>query len=382
MPRPRRVTIAASLAGCLFATVLAGLASVAHAFSPDPGHPDAAPTAPAPPGPQATAAEVRAPAHDLTVRPLRRLTVPDAVVVLRHPAGTKQVTRLKHAAGVRTATTLDRGVIHLDGHRLLAAGVDPSAVRGFTPSLTARSDALWQAVARGEMAISYAESHGLRHRLGATLPVHGRHDARVPLRVGAFASLGLGKAQVVVDRTDARLLGLHRARALIVSAPKLTIDALTARVHRVFGRHAVVHSARPDVVRVEVVSDYARATIPSSYLSLYRSAASTCAGLPWTVLAGIGAVETGHGANVHKSTKGAVGPMQFLPSTFASYGIDGNGDGVADVHNPADAVYSAARYLCLWGAGRGGQALYDAVWAYNHADWYVRMVFSLANAYA
>ena len=74
--------------------------------------------------------------------------------------------------------------------------------------------------------------------------------------------------------------------------------------------------------------------------------------------------------------------MQFLPSTFASYGMDGDGDGIADIHDPSDAVYSAARYLCLWGAGRGGQALYDAVFAYNHADWYVREVFTLANAYA
>jgi membrane-bound lytic murein transglycosylase B len=100
------------------------------------------------------------------------------------------------------------------------------------------------------------------------------------------------------------------------------------------------------------------------------------------VLAGIGAVETGHGSDVRRSPKGAVGPMQFLPSTFAVYGMDGDGDGRADVMNPADAVYSAARYLCLWGGGRGGQALYDAVWAYNHAVWYVRRVFAFANAYA
>jgi hypothetical protein len=378
MPRPPWVTIAAVLAGCLFATVLAGLASVANALGPDA---DADPPAAAAPATQATAPETRHLQHHLAVRPLRHLHAPDAVVVLRHPARPHQVVRLRHATGIRAASALDRGVVHLGGRRYLAAGVDPSAVRGFTPSLTARSDALWQAVARGEMAVSYAESHGLRHRLGATLPVKGRHHRHASLRVGAFASLGLGRAQLVVDRADARQLGLHRAKALVVSAPKLTIDTIAGKVRRVFGAHATVHSARPQVVR-EVVSDYARATIPASYFSLYRAAAGTCAGLPWTVLAAIGAVETGHGANVHRSTKGAVGPMQFLPSTFASYGIDGDGDGVADIHNPADAVYSAARYLCLWGAGRGGQALYDAVWAYNHADWYVRMVFNLANAYA
>jgi membrane-bound lytic murein transglycosylase B len=168
---------------------------------------------------------------------------------------------------------------------------------------------------------------------------------------------------------------------LLIRAPHLAVSTVALDVRRIFGQHAVIHDARPHVVQ-QPISAFAQSTIPAPYLSLYRSAAGTCAGLPWTVLAGIGAVETGHGANVHRSVKGAVGPMQFLPSTFAEYGVDGDGDGDADIHNPADAIYSAARYLCLWGAGRGGQALYDAIWAYNHADWYVRLVVQYANAYA
>ena len=100
------------------------------------------------------------------------------------------------------------------------------------------------------------------------------------------------------------------------------------------------------------------------------------------MLTAIGAVETGHGANTHVSSKGAMGPMQFLPSTFAAYAVDGDRDGVADIGDPADAVYTAARYLCYAGAGLGGQSLYDAIWAYNHADWYVREVINLAIAYS
>ena len=122
---------------------------------------------------------------------------------------------------------------------------------------------------------------------------------------------------------------------------------------------------------------------PSSlYMSIYHHAADTCAGLSWTVLAAIGQVESGHGRNPSTSSAGAMGPMQFLPSTFAHYAVDGDHDGLADIMNPYDAIYTAASYLCANGAGRGGDALYNAIWHYNHADWYVQMVLALSQKYA
>src|SRR5206468_12613207 len=108
--------------------------------------------------------------------------------------------------------------------------------------------------------------------------------------------------------------------------------------------HAHVQLVRPPHVNQAIISTYARSVIPASYLRLYRAAAATCRGLPWTVLAAIGTVETGNGANTSTSKKGAMGPMQFLPSTFAAYAVDGDGDGVANIQDPADAIYSAARY--------------------------------------
>ena len=122
---------------------------------------------------------------------------------------------------------------------------------------------------------------------------------------------------------------------------------------------------------------------PRTYRELYLAAAATCRGLSWSVLAAIGQVESNHGRNAGVSSAGARGPMQFLPSTFASVGVDGDGDGLADIDNPFDAVYSAARYLCRAGIGAGTpQALHDAVFAYNHAEWYVQQVLALADAYA
>ena len=75
--------------------------------------------------------------------------------------------------------------------------------------------------------------------------------------------------------------------------------------------------------------------------------------------------------------------MQFLPSTWAQWGIDGFGQtGTPDVMNPYDAVPSAARLLCADGAASGGRSLYNAIFDYNHADWYVNEVLALAAEYA
>ncbi|MGI8536387.1 MAG: lytic transglycosylase domain-containing protein, partial [Mycobacteriales bacterium] len=120
---------------------------------------------------------------------------------------------------------------------------------------------------------------------------------------------------------------------------------------------------------------------PRNYRELYIDSARYCKGLSWTVLAAIGQVESGHGRNLGPSSAGALGPMQFLPSTWAAYGVDGDRDGRADIMNPFDAVPSSAAYLCRFGANRGPDGLYNAIFAYNHADWYVQKVLGLAAQY-
>jgi membrane-bound lytic murein transglycosylase B len=123
---------------------------------------------------------------------------------------------------------------------------------------------------------------------------------------------------------------------------------------------------------------------PSNYLELYQwSAQEYCPGLSWTVLAAIGEIESGDGANDGPSSAGALGPMQFIPSTWATWGIDGFGQaGTPDIMNPLDAVPSAARMLCADGAGAGGSSLSAAIYDYNHATWYVNEVLELASEYA
>jgi hypothetical protein len=119
----------------------------------------------------------------------------------------------------------------------------------------------------------------------------------------------------------------------------------------------------------------------AEYLALYKAAAPTCPGLSWTVLAAIGQVESGHGRNTSTSSAGATGPMQFMPGTFAAYAVDGDHDGTALISDPADAIYTAAHYLCANGAAHGPGALAGAILHYNHAIWYEQMVMKLAGMY-
>jgi murein DD-endopeptidase MepM/ murein hydrolase activator NlpD len=101
-------------------------------------------------------------------------------------------------------------------------------------------------------------------------------------------------------------------------------------------------------------------------------------GIPWQVLAAINKIESNFGRNMGPSSAGAVGWMQFMPSTWLRWGMDATGDGVADPWDPEDAVFSAARYLAAAGAR---EDLYRGVFAYNHADWYVRDVLDLAEVF-
>ena len=125
--------------------------------------------------------------------------------------------------------------------------------------------------------------------------------------------------------------------------------------------------------------------IPASYLHLYQQAARRF-GIDWAVLAAIGKLECDHGRDPAPSctregavnVAGAAGPMQFLASTWAMYGVDADGDGRADRWDPADAVYGAAAYLRAAGAPEDyGRAIF----AYNHASWYVREVEDLRRRY-
>ena len=118
--------------------------------------------------------------------------------------------------------------------------------------------------------------------------------------------------------------------------------------------------------------------IPPFLLPIYQACGSQY-GIPWEILASINRIETGFGTFLTTSSAGAQGWMMFMPPTWEAYGLDANGDGKKDPYNPVDAICAAAGYLEASGYA---EDQYDAIFAYNHADWYVQDVLEHARRYA
>jgi hypothetical protein len=184
---------------------------------------------------------------------------------------------------------------------------------------------------------------------------------------------------------------------VLVSAPGVSVAKLEKMLRGVLGNHAQFASLLPVTMpsstatraasqqeqQLPVDNGVSTTARPTTWLSLFQESAKLyCPGLSWTVLAAIGQIESADGQNEGPSSAGALGPMQFEPSTWSMWGIDGFGEtGTPDIMNPYDAVPSAAEYLCAAGASQPAD-LSNAVFAYNHATWYVTEVLALARQYA
>jgi Transglycosylase SLT domain len=245
---------------------------------------------------------------------------------------------------------------------------------------------------------------------------------------GALAADGtVGPVAAVTPAGEPDAAELARLRTLAWQRGREA--AATAERDRAAVRRAAAGPGATAIPAAWVVPAGGEAVIPALTLRAYREAAAWAAGfdadcrVSWTVLAGIGRIESDHGlfggpatrfsaagtvspritgppldgrgvARIPDSDGGrwdgdatwdrAVGPMQFIPATWRSLGRDGNGDQVADPNNLFDAAVSAAGYLCLGGGGdlRDPARLRQAIYGYNHSWPYVDAVLGWARLYA
>jgi hypothetical protein len=335
------------------------------------------------PGPPAGPAATAAPPQRVhTDAVFHHIVLPDLAVI--EPAGVSpaEVARIAKVPRIRQVLPLDGASVTMGSHRVNVIGVNAQLYRSWTPLSTASNEQLWNSLSAGAFVASPTARHRLRLRPGSSYPVTGA--ATVNLRYAGAASLGIKGIDMVVAAQVSARLGLVHHVAVLISAPSVSIHKLRREVRAAAGHHAQLVTLRaqsPALVTVHVKTD----TQPINYLQLFQeSAAKFCPGLPWTVLAAIGQIESGDGSNTGPSTAGALGPMQFLPSTWAEWGITATvfgQKGPPDINNPFDAVPSAARYLCAAG-GATAAGLPGAIFAYNHATWYVNEVLALAKAYA
>jgi membrane-bound lytic murein transglycosylase B len=243
--------------------------------------------------------------------------------------------------------------------------------------------------------------------------------AAVPGATGTTLGVAAAGEPSAAEEARLRTLAWQRGRDAAAAAER----------DRAAARRAAAGTGATSTPAAWVVPAGGGAVIPALTLRAYREAAAWAAGydpgcrLPWTVLAGIGRIESDHGlfngpatrfspagavspritgppldgngvASIPDSDGGrwdgdttwdrAVGPMQFIPTTWRTLGRDGNGDGVADPNNLFDAAVSAAGYLCLSGGGSLADParLRQAVYGYNHSWPYVDAVLGWARLYA
>jgi hypothetical protein len=313
-------------------------------------------------------------------RAYHQIFLPDLLVIEPTGLGARQLKRLARIAGVRGMIVADGAAIRIGGRRVNVLGVDPQQFRSWTPLGTASDQRLWTALAQGHFVASDHLANQLRLHPGARYRLSG--GGQQDLIFGGSAPLGVDGIGALVSNQDTARLGLIPGVLALVSAPGAGMARLTSAARAIAGHRAQIVSLRQQRRRLPVDKSASGAR-PASYLQLFQaSAARFCPGLSWTVLAAIGQIESGDGSNVGPSTAGALGPMQFLPSTWRTWGITAFGEtGPPNIMDPFDAVPSAARLLCANGAATAG-GLRGAIFSYNHATWYVDEVLALAQQYA
>jgi peptidoglycan DL-endopeptidase CwlO len=190
------------------------------------------------------------------VAPLRGLRQADLLVVAPFSLSGQVLAAVSRQPGVTSADPIEAARITINGVQEAVLGVDPSAFRGYAAGPTAASNALWQGVADGGVAVSYTMGTLDKLALGGAVTVTGRQAER--LRVVAFGTVGIGGVDAVVSDSVARSLGMPASNAIVISAPPASVTALTTRIKGILPRGAGVEPL------VTLTSAPSQAGVPAS----------------------------------------------------------------------------------------------------------------------
>lgn len=177
------------------------------------------------------------------VAPLERLVRPHLFVVAAQPLPSDVVAAVRRQKGVTAAEVTGAAEVVVDGKRVPTMGVDPSTFRAYTPKVTASSDELWRNIAAGDMAVSFELGHDGGVKLGSVVQSGGRQ-----LRIGAYATVGMGAIAAIVSTRTAANLGIPQGNALVVSAPKVDSGKLRGRLLKILPKGSQVATINPVVV--------------------------------------------------------------------------------------------------------------------------------------
>ncbi|MBB6476321.1 C40 family peptidase [Sphaerisporangium rubeum] len=229
-PSPLLRRVVPALAVALVAVVSADLMVLGDLEAHSPATPRTSVARPgtgpaAKPGYVAATGTLPPSASPAPVAPLTTARKPHLFVVAPRELSDDAVRAVKSRPGVGAVEVVGAADVMMGGKRVQTMGVDPSTFRAYTPKSTASSDPLWNGVAAGDVAVSFTLGNDGGVPLGSTLDAGSRK-----LRVGAYATMGMGLINAVVSRDTARALGMPERNALVISAPDADSRTLRQRL--------------------------------------------------------------------------------------------------------------------------------------------------------
>ncbi|HEY8482868.1 MAG TPA: NlpC/P60 family protein [Spirillospora sp.] len=182
------------------------------------------------------------------VAPLGKRLTPHVLVAAPATLPADVVEKVRRAKGVQGVEVVDAVQGMVAGKQVGLMGVNPSTFRNYTPKPTAQSDALWRNVASGDVAISFTMGNDGGVALGSRVPAGGRsRPSKLTLRVGAYATMGIGDVDAVVSRETARALGMPSGNAMLVSVPKAEPRTFIKKLRKVLPKGAKAVEVNPQI---------------------------------------------------------------------------------------------------------------------------------------